>query len=131
MEKIEHIGYLTGSIKDTVVAFGVLGYDGGEIVDDDTQQTHICFLFKEGEVPIELVQPYEDNHSMQRMLSKRGDGPYHVCFSVDDINAKYEELVEKDWIPLFKPVAAPALDNRLICYFFKREVGLIEFVNKR
>lgn len=131
MEKIDHIGYLTGCIKDAVMAFRVLGYFNGEIVDDDIQQTHICFLFKEDEIPIELVQPFEDNHSMQRMLSKRGDGPYHVCYSVDDINLKYEELVNEDWIPLFKPVAASALGGRLICYFFKREVGLVEFVNNR
>ena len=89
------------------------------------------FSDKDGETPIELVQPYEDNRTMQKMLSKRGNGPYHLCYAVDDIFTAYEELLSKDWLPLFKPVEAPALGNRLICYFFKQEVGYMELVNKK
>lgn len=130
--RIEHIGYLTDSIEETIKIFAPLGYHQvGDIVNDDTQRTKICFINKLNETPIELVQPYEDNRTMQKMLSKRGNGPYHLCYTVDDITSAYEELIEKDWLPLFKPVAAPALGNRLICYFFKQEVGYIELVNKK
>ena len=128
--KIEHIGYLTDSIEETASVFSMMGYQVSAITDDDTQRTHISFLTKEGETPIELVQPYEDNRTMQKMLSKRGNGPYHLCYAVDDIFTAYEELLSKDWLPLFKPVEAPALGSRLICYFFKQEVGYIELVNK-
>lgn len=127
--KIEHIGYLTNSIEATRDVFLSLGYQGGEIVDDDNQRTRICFIRKQGETPIELVQPYDDNRTMQKMLAKRGNGPYHLCYCVDDIYASYEELVDKDWRPLFKPVEATALGNRLICYFFKQDAGFIELVN--
>lgn len=129
--KIEHIGYLTDSIEDTIQVFARFGYQGSEVTDDDTQRTKICFVSKEGETPIELVQPYEDNRTMQKMLSKRGNGPYHICYTVDDIYATYEDLVADNWLPLFKPVEAPALGNRLICYFFKQEIGYIEIVNKQ
>lgn len=129
--KIEHIGYLTDSIEETAQVFSLLGYTCGAIVDDDTQRTRISFLTKEGETPIELVQPYEDNRTMLKMLSKRGNGPYHLCYAVDDIVASYEDLLSMDWLPLFKPVAAPALGNRLICYFFKQEIGYIELVNNK
>lgn len=127
--KIEHIGYLTDSIEETIKVFSRMGYQNGVITDDDTQRTRICFICKDDETPIELVQPYEDNRTMQKMLSKRGNGPYHLCYTVDDINAAYEELVADNWFPLFKPVEAPALGNRLICYFFKQEIGYIELVN--
>lgn len=127
--KIDHIGYLTDSINDSLAVFTTLGYRGGDIVNDDTQRTYICFLYKNGETPIELVEPYKDNRTMQRMLSNRGNGPYHVCYCVDDINVSYEKFIADDWIPLSQPVSAPALDNRLICYFFKREFGYIELVN--
>lgn len=128
---IEHIGYLTDSIEEISSVFSMMGYQASVITDDDTQKAHICFLTKKGETPIELVQPYEDNRTMQKMLSKRGNGPYHLCYAVDDIFTAYEELLSKDWLPLFKPVEAPALGNRLICYFFKQEVGYIELVNKQ
>ena len=129
--KIEHIGYLTDSIEATQKVFIEMGYTGGsKIINDDTQRTQICFLHKEGETPIELVQPYEDNRTMQKMLAKRGVGPYHICYAVDDVESAYNEMISQDWLPLFEPVAAPALGNRLICYFFKQEIGYIELVNQ-
>ncbi len=129
--KIDHIGYLTGDILQTSKVFEILGYRAGDIVNDDTQQTKICFLYKEGETNIELVEPYEDNKTMQKMLTKRGVTPYHLCYEVEDLNEEYNILLEKDWTPLFKPVEAPAFDNRKICYFFNSEIGFIELVNKK
>ena len=127
--RFEHMGYVTDDIAKTAGTFRLLGYMAGQIVDDDTQRTRICFLRKEGEPNIELVEPFEDNKTMQKML-KRGVTPYHTCYEVDDIMTAYEEMVDQDFTPLFKPVAAPAFDNRLICYFWKSEVGLIELVNR-
>lgn len=91
----------------------------------------MCFIEKTGETPIELVEPYEENYTMQRMLSKHGNGPYHLCYGVDDIDASYEEMMAADWLPLFKPVEAPALGNRKICYFFKQEVGYMKLESNK
>lgn len=132
MFKIEHIGYLTDNIEETIKVFAPLGFSQvGDVVNDDTQRTKLCFIKKSGETPIELVEPYEDNRTMQRMLSKHGNGPYHLCYGVDDIDASYEEMMAADWLPLFKPVEAPALGNRKICYFFKQEVGYMELVSNK
>ena len=128
--KIDHIGYLTGDIAATGKAFEKLGYQMGEIVNDDTQRTRICFLTKADEVRVELVEPYEDNKTMQKMLTKRGVTPYHTCYEVDDVDVEYEQLIQEDWTALFKPVAAPAFGNRKICYFWNSEIGFIELVNK-
>lgn len=128
--KLDHIGYLTGSIPETSKVFEILGYAVGNIVNDDTQQTKICFLKKEGEPAIELVEPYEGNKTMQKMLAKRGVTPYHMCYEVEDIYAEFEELIDKNWTALFKPVEASAFDNRKICYFWNSEIGFIELVNK-
>jgi len=128
--RIEHIGYLTVNIGDTAKSFEMLGYKAGRTVDDDTQQTRICFLHKEGEVNIELVEPYESNRTMQKMLVKQGVSPYHTCYEVDDIDEAYKLMMDSGWTALFEPVASPAFNNRRICYFWKRDVGLIELVNK-
>ena len=128
--KLDHIGYLTGNIPETSKAFEILGYVAGEIVNDDTQQTRICFLHKEGEVNIELVEPYEDNKTMQKMFAKRGVSPYHTCYEVEDIDIEYGKLINQNWTALFEPVAAPAFGNRRICYFWNREIGFVELVNK-
>ena len=126
---LDHVGYITDDIGQTAASFQLLGYKADAIINDDTQRTRICFLRKSGETNIELVEPYEDNKTMQKML-KRGVTPYHTCYVVDDIMASYEEMLDNDFTPLFKPVAAPAFDNRLICYFFKSDIGFIELVNR-
>lgn len=126
---LEHIGYITDNIVKTAEAFLLLGYKADVVVNDDTQRTRICFLTKSGATKIELVEPYEDNKTMQKML-KRGVTPYHTCYEVDDVNAAYEEMLDHDFTPLFKPVAAPAFNNRLICYFWKSDIGFIELVNR-
>jgi methylmalonyl-CoA/ethylmalonyl-CoA epimerase len=68
---------------------------------------------------------------MQKMLTKQGVSPYHTCYEVDDVDREYEQLIQEDWVALFKPVAAPAFGNRKICYFWNAEIGFIELVNKQ
>ena len=126
---IDHIGYVTKKIEKTIASFSILGYEAGEIVNDDTQKTRICFLRKKGEVSLELVEPYPENETMLKML-KKGTTPYHVCYTVPDVNLAFEQLQESGFTPLFSPVAAPAFDNRLICYFWKNDMGLIEIVEQ-
>ena len=128
---LHHIGYLTDDIHQTAEQFLWLGYVQGEIIDDDTQRTHICILTQPGDTAIELVQPYDDNATMQRMLKKRGAAVYHVCYVCEDVDELYVTLPKRNWTPLFKPVEAPALDNRKIGYFFHSAIGLIEFINSR
>ena len=127
---IEHIGYITKSIEKTAETFALFGYVTEDIVNDDTQKTRICFMRKEGEVSIELVEPYPENATMLKML-KKGTTPYHTCYTVTDIQKTYVELKELDFTPLFPPVAAPAFNNRQICYFWKKDAGLIEVVEQK
>lgn len=127
--QLEHIGYLTDDINKTAAFFRLLGYEADEFVNDNVQKTRICFLRKKGEPNIELVEPYEDNKTMQKML-KRGVMPYHTCYTVEDVMVSYEEMLDNDFTPLFRPVPAPAFGNRLICYFWKSEIGFIELVNR-
>ena len=68
---------------------------------------------------------------MQKMLTKRGVTPYHMCYEVEDIDKEYGELIANNWTALFMPVKAPAFDNRRICYFWNSEIGFIELVNKQ
>ena len=128
---LDHIGYLTDSIADTARQFESLGYQAGPITNDDTQRTRICMLTRTDEVAIELVEPYENNKTMVRMLKTHGVAPYHVCYRVDNIQQAYDQLIEQGWTALFAPVPAPAFNNRKICYFWKREAGFMELVENK
>lgn len=129
--KIHHVGYLTNNIEETIREFALLGYNAGEVYDDNIQCTRICLLISEENEIVELVQPFEENRQMMRMLNKRGSSPYHVCYEVDSVVEVYHTLLNQEgWINVFEPVKAVALENRLITYFYNTKMGLIEFVNK-
>lgn len=126
-----HIGYVTDSIANTSDFYLQTGYQATEIIEDEIQRVYICFLNKTGFPRIELIQPIDEQSSVNKILKKTGVAPYHVCYEVADIHVAYDELVETlGFIPLFRPVEAIALENRLICYLYKKEVGFIELVNK-
>lgn len=113
--------------------FEILGYKTSSLpVNDDIQRCRICFIERTNEPLIELVEPYENNKSLRKMLTQRGNAPYHMCYEVDDVEALFDELSEKEgWMPLFRPVEAAAFNNRLITYFYNTQVGYVEFVNKK
>ena len=129
--KIDHVGYLTGDIEKSTKLFEQLGYQRlGEVYKEEIQKTRLCYLEKDNEVKIELVEPFEDNAPMLRMLKIRGVSPYHICYEVDDIYQEVEKFNKEGWVSLFAPVKSPAADNRLISYLYKKGIGYIEFVNK-
>ena len=56
--------------------------------------------------------------------------PYHICYELDNINDGILKLKLKKFVPLSKPVPARALNDRLICFLYNRDVGLIELLQK-
>ena len=127
--KTDHIGYLVASLADSRRSFAALGFTvAGDPVDDPVQRARIQFLSGPGGERVELVEPHPDNRSLLRMLDKRGPGVYHVCYGAEDLDAMRTLLLESGWTPLSRPVPAPALGGRRICYFWKEEVGFLEFV---
>lgn len=130
--KLHHIGYITGNIDKTAKSFELLGYVKGNSFDDAIQKCLICFLQREGCEPlIELVQPYDGNKTMQKMLSKYGVTPYHLCYEVEDLEKICNEFSEiEGWIQIFAPVEAVAFDMRRIAYFMNAEIGFVELVEK-
>lgn len=129
--KLHHLGYVTDNISRTLNEFRILGYTESEIVKDEIQNVNICFLTKEDTLMIELVEPADERSSVHKMLKKNGVSPYHICYEVEDISKAFDYLTETEgYIPLFRPVEAAAMDNRLICYLYKKEVGFVEIVSK-
>jgi methylmalonyl-CoA/ethylmalonyl-CoA epimerase len=127
--KFHHMGYVTNNIEKTAALYVSAGYIISEIITDLIQNVKICFLTKEGNPRIELIEPVDEFSSVNKILKKTGVSPYHVCYEVDDIFVAYDALCELGYTPLFRPVEAIALESKLICYFFKKEIGYIELLN--
>lgn len=129
--KFHHLGYAVKDIKKTARYYQKAGWILSDITLDPIQNTYIAFLTKEGMPKYELVAPVDDNSPIVKTLGKLGNTPYHVCYSVDDIEKAVVDLKALHFVPLFNPVPAVAIDNEFICYLYNPYVGLIEIVQEK
>ena len=131
--RFHHIGYAVNNITETAALYSAAGFNASEVMVDLIQQTRICFISKEGNPCIELVEPLNEGASVYKIL-KTGRGgamPYHICYEADDIEGAFDSLVRLRYTPLFRPVEAVAMNNRKICYFYRKEIGFIKVVSTR
>jgi len=90
--KIDHLGIAVSSISDSLTFYReVLGLElaGTETVDD--QGVRVALL-PVGEARIELLEPVSGETPVGRFITKRGEGLHHICYEVDDLSSKLDEL---------------------------------------
>jgi len=129
--RFHHIGYAVKDISKASKLYLDAGWMMTDIVLDQTQNTYISFLTREGMPKIEFVAPVNDTSPIVMTLKKSGNSIYHICYAVDDINKAIQDLKHMHFVPLFKPVPSVAMDDKLICYLYNPLVGLIEVVEEK
>jgi methylmalonyl-CoA/ethylmalonyl-CoA epimerase len=125
-----HIGIATSDIGKTAQYYLDAGFSMTDVITDPIQKVKITFLTKELTPRIELLEPVCEDSPVTQILAKSGVSPYHICYEVDDIERAINDLKRKRFIPMSKPVKAIALNNRLICFLYNVNVGLIEVLEK-
>lgn len=123
-----HIGVATHSIIKSGKYYLDAGYEVTDIIHDPLQDVNICFVSKTGYPIIELVEPVSDHSPVAKILNKAGVGPYHFCYETKDIIDSILKLKTKRFLPISRPVPAIALGNRMICFLYNIDLGLIELL---
>jgi methylmalonyl-CoA/ethylmalonyl-CoA epimerase len=93
--KIDHLGIAVSSLSDAVAFYrDALGLElsGTETVGD--QGVRVALL-PVGECRIELLEPVSRETPLGRFLAKRGEGLHHICYEVDDLHSKLDELRQR------------------------------------
>jgi methylmalonyl-CoA/ethylmalonyl-CoA epimerase len=124
----DHIGIAVNCIKISAQFYIDIGYTMGDIVYDPLQDVYIAFLEKKSMPRIELLEPGSEISPICKTLEKSGVSPYHICYQVKNIEITIVELKKRKFILLSKPVKAIAMTNRLICFLYNQDTGLIELV---
>ncbi len=104
------------------------GYNRSSFVLDPIQRVHICWMTKNDSPTVELISPVDETSPIFNILQKVGVSPYHCCYIVDSIDEASIELKKQKYIMLSKPTEAVAINGSKICFFFHKDVGLIELV---
>ncbi|WP_017494970.1 VOC family protein [Flavobacterium sp. WG21] len=129
--RVHHYGVATKSISKSVKAFATLGYsECSEVIFDPLQGVNLLFLKNENDHLIELVEPAVAENPVSKILAKSGSSLYHICYEVDNIDEKIEELKKQRFVQIIPPTPAVAFDGRKICFFYNPTLGLIELLEK-
>lgn len=135
--KVDHIGYLVKDLDRAAAAFAELGFvPVTDVIRDDmpdsagaARNVLLRFLENAGTV-VELVAPLgEDSHVYER-LRTCGEGPYHICYAVDDLAAQMEKMRAQKWMILRRPSPAVAFGGAPVAFLVKKGAGMVELVEK-
>ncbi|WJQ84571.1 edeine non-ribosomal peptide synthetase EdeN [Brevibacillus brevis] len=130
MNRLHHVGVAVPELGPAQIMYGTLGFDASDSLQDPEQNVYLSMCMKPGSVPIELIAPVDETSPCVRLLEEKGTGPYHLCYSISNINHFLKRLVDSgfkyDLVSAPKP--AVLFNHRLVAFLFLESVGLIELV---
>ena len=128
--KVHHVGYAVPLIEVARTEFEALGWEVvGQVTDDQLRKVRIQFM-RMGDEVIELVAPLTEDSPIRQNLQRGSGMPYHICYEVDSLEEAEAELKALRFIVFKKPQAAPAIGGRLVEWFYSKNNGIIELVEK-
>lgn len=123
-----HVGCLVDNMDESIRTYtDLLGFDPpSEIYDISSQKVKVCFIKNTTDSFIELVEPYEENTSLRKML-KKGQSFYHTAYTVKNFDEALKEMEAKGarFMPVF---TSEAFNNKRCVFFFTPELQLIELI---
>lgn len=127
---LEHIGVAVRDIDQALAQYTrTLGYQlcRGPF-DDPQQQARVAFISNAGAGPLlELVAPLGPGSQVERVLAK-GNGLYHLCYEVADIEESIAHLRKNGCLLISGPTPAVAYEGRPIAWLYTPSRQLTELV---
>lgn len=92
VKSLNHIGIAVNSIDEQKAYYeDTLGAEFEGIEEVANQKVRVAF-FRVGDIRLELLEPTDPSSSVAAFLEKRGPGLHHLAFTVDDIQARIDDL---------------------------------------
>lgn len=127
-----HMGLLTDEPELAALRMQQAGYRLGPQVFDPLQLASLRMCEGPADsASIELVTPHANNTSLRRLLERRGDYMYHICFAVSTFTAGLAQLslgTDDRIVVLSEPKPALLFDNSLVAFYVVPGLGLVELL---
>lgn len=127
--KIHHYGLATKDFDRTVNAFRLLGYAVSPKMEDPVQRVSLAFVQCNDHF-IEIVCDLDEHGPTRTMVNKNGSSLYHICYEVEQIEDRIEELQKQGFLLRHKAVPAVAFKGKRIAWLYNPYLGLIELLEK-
>jgi len=129
-----HVGLLTGLPELARGRLQLLGYVCGDQVYDPEQDVDLCMcLGPPGAPRMELVTPKPSNLALSRLLRRKDDYGYHVCYSAPSISEGMDALNGGGLdriIEVMPPKPAVLFNGALVAFFSVPGLGLVELLEQ-
>jgi len=129
--KIDHLGIAVRSIGDSLAFYrDALGLEVLETEAVQDQGVRVAML-PVGESRIELLEPVSGETPDGRFLAKRGEGLHHICYEVDDLASKLDELRSRG-VRLLEGYPRRGAEGKLVAFLHPASANgvLVELVEK-
>ena len=126
--KLNHIGIAVEDMEAARKLYGeVMGFRVGEPEHLADRGLMVCFV-DVGGANVELLYPTDPESAVGKFLAKKGPGIHHLCYEVDDVQAKLDSL-KAAGIRLLNDAPIPGAHNTLVAFVHPKSVGgvLTEF----
>ncbi len=122
--KLDHIGIAVKDLEQARTLYGeALGFTVMEPEELPDRGLRICFVdVNAGGAKVELLYPTDPESTVAKFLEKRGPGIHHMCYRVDDIHAKLEELKNKG-VKLIDQEPRPGAHDTLVVFLHPSATG--------
>ena len=120
--RLDHIGIAVADLEQARTLYGEhLGFELGEIEELPDRQLKICFV-RVGDANVELLWPTAPESAVAKFIDKKGPGIHHLCYRVDDVQSKLDEL-KAAGIKLIDEKAKPGAHNTLVAFLHPKSAG--------
>ncbi len=126
--KLNHIGIAVEDMEAARRLYGeVMGFKVGEPEHLVDRGLMVCFV-DVGGANVELLYPTDPESAVGKFLAKKGPGIHHLCYEVDDVQAKLDSL-KASGVRLLNETPMPGAHNTLVAFVHPKSVGgvLTEF----
>lgn len=129
--KLEHIGIAVKNIEQKLKIWrDIFGLKLQMVKDVPDQKVRVAIL-EIGDTHIELIEPTDEQSTVNKFIENRGEGLHHLCFEVKDIESALSDM-KRNGIKLIDEVPRKGAYAEKIAFIHPKDLGgvLIELSQK-
>ena len=122
VKSLNHIGIAVKSLDDQKSFYGeTLGAEFEGVEDVPSQKVKVAF-YKLNDVRLELLEPTDPESPIAKFIDKRGEGLHHMAFTVDDLQARIDEL-KAEGLRMIDETPRPGAHHMQIAFIHPKSSG--------